>query len=40
MIVRAGVEGGCARILSENLQHGRSFGEIRIENPFLSEKPA
>jgi predicted nucleic acid-binding protein len=36
MIVRAGMEAGCARILSEDLQHGRVFEDTRIDNPFLS----
>lgn len=36
LIVRAGMESTCARLLSEDLQHGRSFEGTRIENPFLS----
>jgi predicted nucleic acid-binding protein len=34
LIVAAAVEGGCHTIYSEDLQHGREFGELRIENPF------
>lgn len=26
---------GCAEILSEDFQHGRRYGEVRIANPFL-----
>jgi predicted nucleic acid-binding protein len=36
LIIRAGVESRCARLLSEDLPHGRSFDGTRIENPFLS----
>jgi predicted nucleic acid-binding protein len=39
MIIRAGMESGCARILSEDLQHGRRLGDTKIENPFLSAQP-
>jgi predicted nucleic acid-binding protein len=35
LIVVAAVRGGAERILSEDLQHGRSFGGVRVENPFL-----
>jgi predicted nucleic acid-binding protein len=36
LIIRAGMESTCARLLSEDLQHGRSFDGTRIENPFLA----
>jgi predicted nucleic acid-binding protein len=36
LIIRAGMESGCARLLSEDLQDGRRYGDTRIENPFLS----
>jgi predicted nucleic acid-binding protein len=36
LIIRAGMESGCTRILSEDLQDGRRFGDMAIENPFLS----
>ncbi|MGH9323594.1 MAG: PIN domain-containing protein [Vicinamibacteria bacterium] len=39
LIIRAGVEAGCARIVSEDLQHGRSFDDTWIENPFLTSGP-
>ncbi len=34
LIVRAAQVGGCDRVLSEDLQDGAQFGELRIENPF------
>jgi len=26
---------GCTRLLTEDMQHGREFGRLRVENPFL-----
>ncbi len=34
-IVQAAISGGCAQLLSEDMQHGASFGGVRIVNPFL-----
>ena len=34
LIVVAAVRGGAERIISEDLQHGRAIGGVRIENPF------
>ena len=34
LIVQAALEGNCKRLYSEDLQTGRSFGELVIENPF------
>lgn len=34
MIVEAAKRGGATRLLSEDLQDGRRFGELRVENPF------
>jgi len=34
LIVRAAVVGGCTRLLSEDLQAGRSFDGLEIVNPF------
>ena len=34
-IVAAALEGGCRRLLTEDLQHGQRVGSLRIENPFL-----
>ena len=34
LIVAAALEGGCKRLLSEDLQHGQKIESLRIENPF------
>jgi predicted nucleic acid-binding protein len=34
LIVAAAVESGCSLLYSEDLQSGRQFGDLRIENPF------
>jgi predicted nucleic acid-binding protein len=34
LIVQAALEGNCQRILTEDMQAGRRFGELVIENPF------
>jgi predicted nucleic acid-binding protein len=36
LIVQAALLAGAKKLLSEDLQHGRSIGEIRIENPFIN----
>ena len=33
-IVAAAIEAGCKVLYSEDLQSGRLFGDLRIENPF------
>ncbi len=35
LIVAAALEGGCARLLSEDLQHGQQIEGLTIHNPFL-----
>jgi len=35
LIVAAALEGQCVVLYSEDLQHGRRFGDLQIENPFL-----
>jgi predicted nucleic acid-binding protein len=35
LIVAAAQQSGCDILLSEDLQHGRNFGGLRIANPFL-----
>jgi predicted nucleic acid-binding protein len=35
LIVAAAIEAGCDRLLSEDLQHGRKFGDCLIVNPFI-----
>lgn len=34
LIVEAAQERGCARVLTEDLQDGRRFGDLVVENPF------
>ena len=34
LIVAAAIEAGCDRLLSEDLQHGRRFGDCAVVNPF------
>lgn len=36
LIVAAALEAGCARLLTEDLQHGEHIGDLVIENPFLA----
>lgn len=35
LIVAAALQGNCKILYSEDLQHGRRFGDLVIENPFL-----
>jgi predicted nucleic acid-binding protein len=35
LIVQAAAASGCARLLSEDMQHGAVIAGVRIENPFL-----
>jgi predicted nucleic acid-binding protein len=35
LIVAAAIQGGCEILYSEDLQHGRRFGDLVVENPFL-----
>ena len=35
LIVAAATEAGCRYLLTEDLQHGRRFGGLTIQNPFL-----
>jgi predicted nucleic acid-binding protein len=34
LIVEAARRAGARRLLTEDLQHGRRFGQVRVENPF------
>jgi len=34
LIVEAALSAGCDRLLTEDLQHGRTFDTLRVENPF------
>ena len=35
LIIAAALQGGCKVLYSEDLQHGRRFGDLVIQNPFL-----
>jgi predicted nucleic acid-binding protein len=39
LIVAAALEAGCDTLFSEDLQHGRTIGTLRIENPFIERSP-
>jgi predicted nucleic acid-binding protein len=34
LIVQAALSAGCRTLLTEDMQEGRRFGELRVENPF------
>lgn len=36
LIVQAALDARCELLLSEDLQHGRRFGELEVRNPFLA----
>jgi predicted nucleic acid-binding protein len=36
LVVKSAVVAGCARLLTEDLQHGQILDGVRIENPFLA----
>lgn len=35
LIVTSAIEGKCAMLYSEDLQHGQRFGSLQVANPFL-----
>jgi predicted nucleic acid-binding protein len=37
LIVAAAADAGCRALLTEDLQHGRKFGGVTIQHPFLEE---
>lgn len=39
LIVRGAATAGCKRLLSEDLQHGRTIAGVTIENPFATAPP-
>lgn len=39
LIVRCAATAGCKRLLSEDLQHGRTIAGVTIENPFATAAP-
>jgi len=36
LIVQAALEGNCKKVFSEDMQHERRFGDLKIENPFAA----
>lgn len=36
LILRAAIVSGCQQLLTEDMQHGATFGGVRIVNPFLA----
>ncbi len=38
-IVSAAIRGGCDRLLSEDLQHGRKVRDVSIADPFRAKEP-
>jgi len=36
LIVAAAERAGCVAIITEDLQHGQSYGDVTVKNPFLS----
>lgn len=38
LIIEAALRSGCTRLLSEDFQHGRAIGSLRVENPFAGGK--
>lgn len=35
LVIQAALEGSCTRVFSEDMQNGRRFGNLVIENPFI-----
>lgn len=35
LIIAAALQGGCKVLYSEDLQHGRRFGDLLVQNPFF-----
>ena len=36
LIVAAAIQAECGVLMTEDLQHGQRFGDLRVENPFLA----
>ena len=36
LVVESAIKGGCRRLLTEDLEDGRLFGRLKVENPFAS----
>jgi predicted nucleic acid-binding protein len=39
LIVAAAIEAGCDTLYSEDMQHGRTIGDLAIVNPFFDSSP-
>jgi predicted nucleic acid-binding protein len=39
LIVASATEAGCNILYSEDMQHGRKFGNVTIVNPFIESTP-
>jgi predicted nucleic acid-binding protein len=39
LIVAAALDAGCDTLFTEDLQHGRKFGNLTIVNPFIASAP-
>ena len=39
LILAAALEAGCDTLFTEDMQHGRKFGDLTIVNPFLENAP-
>jgi predicted nucleic acid-binding protein len=37
LVAAAAADAGCRVLLIEDLQHGRKFGGVTVQNPFLKE---
>jgi predicted nucleic acid-binding protein len=37
LVIAAAADAGCSVLLTEDLQHGRKFGGVTVQNPFLGE---
>jgi predicted nucleic acid-binding protein len=37
LVIAAAADAGCRVLLTEDLQHGRKFGVVTVENPFQEE---
>jgi predicted nucleic acid-binding protein len=36
LVIGTALRAGCSRLLTEDLQNGRSFGSLSVQNPFLA----
>jgi predicted nucleic acid-binding protein len=39
LIVEAALGAGCRTLFSEDLQHGRKYGDLTVQNPYEPERP-